>query len=232
MTEDEWLTSEDPGLLLNYLWWGRPQGDRKWRLFAVACCRRVWHLMTGESRRRAVEIAERFADGLASIEELEASRADAESTGVAVFNRPSNRTIDDYATAAARDVLEPYPRFVAQKLCSTLQYIADPHMDFISDVSAPVRREQRFLADLVRDIFGDPFRHTSLPAQDILAWNDSTLLKIAEAIYAERAFDRMPILHDALLDAGCADEALLSHCRNPEGHARGCWGLDAILGKS
>jgi hypothetical protein len=64
----------------------------------------------------------------------------------------------------------------------------------------------------------------------ILAWNDATVPRIAEGIYAERAFGRMPFLHDALLDAGCNDEVLLSHCRNPEGHARGCWALDFILG--
>ena len=85
-------------------------------------------------------------------------------------------------------------------------------------------------ANLLRCIFGNLFHCGDIDLA-ILGWNDATIPRIAEGIYAERAFARMPILHDALLDAGCADEALLSHCRNPEGHALGCWVLDRILGK-
>jgi hypothetical protein len=54
---------------------------------------------------------------------------------------------------------------------------------------------------------------------------------IAQGIYAGRAFDRLPILHDALLDAGCDDEAILSHCRCEGPHVRGCWVIDLLLGK-
>jgi hypothetical protein len=65
----------------------------------------------------------------------------------------------------------------------------------------------------------------------VLSWNDGLVAKIAQGIYEERAFDRMPILHDALLDAGCTDEALLTHCRRAGPHFRGCWVIDQILGK-
>jgi hypothetical protein len=83
---------------------------------------------------------------------------------------------------------------------------------------------------LLRDIFGNPFRPVRVEST-WLRWNDGTVKKIAEGAYDEDAFDRLPILHDALLDAGCDDEDLLAHCRTPEGHVRGCWVIDALLGK-
>jgi hypothetical protein len=87
-------------------------------------------------------------------------------------------------------------------------------------------------AALLRCIFGNPFRsQPPLPAS-VLAWNGDTVRRIAEGIYEERAFDRLPILADALLDAGCDDEELLAHCRSAGPHVRGCWAVDLILGKS
>ena len=65
----------------------------------------------------------------------------------------------------------------------------------------------------------------------VLAWNDGTVRRITEGIYEERAFDRLPILHDALLDAGCDNEDILAHCRSAGPHVRGCWVIDLILGK-
>jgi hypothetical protein len=86
-------------------------------------------------------------------------------------------------------------------------------------------------AALLRDIIGNPF-HTRYPADpNVLAWNEGTVRRIAQAIYDERAFDRLPILADALLDAGCEDEDLLAHCRSPGPHVCGCWAIDLILGK-
>jgi hypothetical protein len=64
-----------------------------------------------------------------------------------------------------------------------------------------------------------------------LAWQDGTVAKLAEAIYEERTFDRLPILADALEEAGCTDPAILDHCRQHPHHARGCFVLDLILGK-
>jgi len=56
--------------------------------------------------------------------------------------------------------------------------------------------------------------------------------QIAQAIYDERDFDRLPILADALEDAGCDNTDLLNHCRQPGDHVRGCWAVDLVLGKS
>jgi hypothetical protein len=86
-------------------------------------------------------------------------------------------------------------------------------------------------AELLREVFGNPFRPVTVdPAS--LAWNAGTVPRLAKVIYNERAFDRLPILADALEDAGCTDEQILSHCRGPGPHVRGCWVVDLLLAKS
>jgi hypothetical protein len=83
---------------------------------------------------------------------------------------------------------------------------------------------------LIREIVGNPFRRPTVQ-QAWLRWNDGTVPRIAQGIYEERAFDRLPILHDALLDAGCDNEDILAHCRGAGPHVRGCWALDLLLAK-
>jgi hypothetical protein len=85
----------------------------------------------------------------------------------------------------------------------------------------------RWQCDLARDVFGNPFRPASLDP----VWRSSTVVALAEGIYAERAFDRLPILADALQDAGCEDLDVLGHCRGEEPSVRGCWVVDLLLGK-
>jgi hypothetical protein len=96
-----------------------------------------------------------------------------------------------------------------------------------------VEREEtgsKLRCDLLRDIFGNPFRPVALdPAW--LAWRGRTIPKLARAIYDERAFDRLPILADALEEAGCTDADLLGHLRLPAVHVRGCFAVDAVLRK-
>ena len=62
-------------------------------------------------------------------------------------------------------------------------------------------------------------------------WRTPNVVSLAEAIYEQRAFDRLPILADALMDAGCDDADMLAHCQAGGLHARGCWVVDLILGK-
>jgi hypothetical protein len=82
-------------------------------------------------------------------------------------------------------------------------------------------------SDLLRDIFGNPFRRVSFAP----AWRTAPARKLAQAIYDERAFDRLPILADALEEAGCTDAEVLAHCRGGGEHVRGCWPVDLVLGK-
>jgi hypothetical protein len=80
---------------------------------------------------------------------------------------------------------------------------------------------------IFREIVGNPFA----PVEFDPRWRTSDVIGLAWAIYDERAFARLPILSDALMDAGCEDEAILTHCRTPNIHVRGCWLVDLILGQ-
>jgi hypothetical protein len=87
----------------------------------------------------------------------------------------------------------------------------------------------RYQPDLLREIFGPlPFRDIPSPPE----WRSANVIGLASTIYEERAYEHLPILADALMDAGCFDEDILDHCRNPGQHVRGCWALDLVLGKA
>ncbi len=88
--------------------------------------------------------------------------------------------------------------------------------------------ELNYQAQLTRDIFGNPFRPVAFDPR----WRTSDTVGLAQAMYDDRAFDRLPILADALMDAGCEDEQIISHCRSEGPHVRGCWVVDLVLGKS
>src|SRR5262249_59617620 len=112
--------------------------------------------------------------------------------------------------------------------CSvSLSALVKPSQRYDPDVAEAVRAETAAAqCDLVRDLF-TPFRRPAFdPAW--LVWSDGLVVKLADAIHEEHAFDRMPILGDALEDAGCADQRILSHCREGKRHARGCWVLESI----
>jgi hypothetical protein len=83
-------------------------------------------------------------------------------------------------------------------------------------------------SDLIRELFGNPFHPVTMSA----AWQTSNVTALGQSIYDDRAFDRLPILADALEDAGCDNSAMLNHCRQPGEHVRGCWVVDLVLGKS
>jgi hypothetical protein len=86
-------------------------------------------------------------------------------------------------------------------------------------------------ATILREVMGNPFRPLRIdPA--IIRWNDETPSRLARVIYEEQAFDQLPILADALEEAGCTDPDILDHCRQPDEHVRGCWLIDALLGKT
>ena len=80
---------------------------------------------------------------------------------------------------------------------------------------------------MLREVFGNPCR----PAAVDDAWLTSTVVSLARHIHESRDFSAMPILADALQDGGCTQPDILSHCRQPGGHVRGCWVLDLLLGK-
>ena len=93
--------------------------------------------------------------------------------------------------------------------------------------SETVHLLQRLQCEWLRCLFSNPFRPVAFDP----AWRTETAVGIARGIYEERAFERMPILADALMDAGCADEQVLGHCLGEGPHVRGCWVVDLVLGK-
>jgi hypothetical protein len=89
------------------------------------------------------------------------------------------------------------------------------------------RAEAAVQAQLLRCIAGNPF----CPVEVCRGWVSPDGLALAQAVYDDRAFEQLPILGDALEDAGCTEAAILDHCRDTGPHARGCWVVDAVLGK-
>jgi hypothetical protein len=210
MTEAEWLASTDPARMLSAL--RHDTSDRKLRLFAVACCRRIWHLMPDEASRVAVETGERFADELASRNDLVAAI-------VGIESQTYREDVPYRAATAAWHSATVIARRDSARFAASHSAEAD---------EAPAELVRAAIADLLRCVFGNPFRPVTLDP----AWRTSTVLGLASAIYAERAFDRLPILADALEDAGCDQPDLLAHCRSDNLHVRGCWAVDLILDKS
>jgi hypothetical protein len=214
MTETDWLRADEPTLMVRYLELKVRRQRRKLRLFACACCRRIWHVFTDERSQQAVEASERYADKL--IERGELSTA----------HRNANAVIEDSESTPA----EQAASFVAQGDFGVESILYLTQRSAFAGGSLH-KNEQVAQAAIVRDIFGNPFRPATL-AKSWLASKGRTAQALAQTIYDDRAFDRLPILADALEDAGCTDAAILEHCRGPGPHVRGCWVVDLLLGKS
>jgi hypothetical protein len=195
MKEKEWRTCTDVGAMLDYL--RKRASRRKLRLLAVACCRQKWSPLYEDRCRRLLNLAENYADGLASDAELTAARSIAYPTGLIWAIAP---------TAAE-----------ALSRC-------------VGDGEVPTKRADKTILSWIHEIFGNPFRRVEFdPAW--LTSNGGCVLKVAEGIYEERRLQDVPILADALEEAGCDHADLLAHCRQPGEHVRGCWVLDLLLGK-
>ncbi|HKB40341.1 MAG TPA: hypothetical protein VKD72_28180 [Gemmataceae bacterium] len=227
--EVDWLNGRHPLTLLAYLRMRTDvcrtkRGRRKLRLFACACARRYWNLIAqhpwkkGLLLQEGVEWAERFADGEIDREAFENAVAEAREEGqginVGVFA----------ASFMAGQAAHPAAFEGAWEVARLGPLVAGRWE------GEEVKCEQAAQCDLLREVVGNPFRRV-LVDPSWLRWNGGTIRNLAQPIYADRAFDRMPILADALEDAGCEDRALLEHCRSPGPHVRGCWALDLLLGK-
>jgi hypothetical protein len=226
MTEADWLTATDPERMLDYH--RGKVSDRKLRLFAVACCRAVWHCLTDPRSRRAVEVSEAFTEGLASDDELRYAGWKAEGAYYAQLVRRDQFRQEQRLIALG--VVHPDDTaFVSDELTQWInsaraaEHAANDPDEFLTEVSPNLLRPE-----LVLDLFGNPFRPVTFDPR----WRSESVVALATGIYADRAFDRMPILADALEEAGCDSADALNHCRGPGPHARGCWVVDLVLGKS
>jgi hypothetical protein len=248
MNEQEWMDQ-----------WVRenPEGDwiaflleegasaRKFRLFSCACCRLIWPFLTYEHTREAVEVAERFADGLAT----EAERDAAEVALYPLHNvrdREEESKPEWQAAIAASFAVWSDPRgnhgdahganYIEGHVHSTIAAGRGGRAE--SSVEEQLDAAERYFLRLWGDIFGVFFRASPVLDPSWLTWNGGTVAKLTESIYADRElpsgrFDPAlaVILADALEEAGCADPDLLGHLRRPGPHVRGCWVVDLLLGK-
>lgn len=229
MTEAEWFICTDPKPMLEFL--RGKASDRKPRLFGVACCRRHWHTITDERSRTAVGVGERLADGLAADLEREAAEGRAgQAAQAAVLERQTNHTLPEHfiiAARAARYTVMPGGTFDLEAGLATVAACRLMVLHATGD-RANRSAENAALCSTLRDIFGPlPFR----PVTADPSWLTSDVVSLAEGIYQDRAFDRLPILADALQEAGCTDATIVSHCRQPDEHWRGCWVVDLLLDK-
>jgi hypothetical protein len=225
VTEAEWLACTDPTEMLEFL--RGKVSDRKLRLFAVACCWRIWDALTEEAGRHAVEMAGRYADGEVTESELDLA-ADVAATCHSELEDELEEAGDPPPTADVRrfNALEAACRAAGRTgpfFLSGLESMCD-NADWARERDGAEYRAQ---CGLLRDIVGNPFR----PVTADPACLTSTAVGLARAIYDERAFDRLSILADALEDADCDNVDILNHLRDVGPHFRGCWAVDLVLGK-
>ena len=225
MTEAEWAVCVDPRRMLQFL---HSKGSKRiWRLFAVACVRRVEPLMRDPRSRLAVEVAERFADGEATGEELNAAHEQAE----AAAHQAHYEAYMDEARARFRWDATYEAFYIAAQAADAAVQCAAADISEANGGPTVVIAESLQLPDLLREVFGNPFRWITIDAA-WPAWNDGAIPKMAQGIYDGRAFGRLQLLADALEEAGCDNADILSHCRSGGEHVRGCWVVDLLLGKS
>jgi hypothetical protein len=242
MNEKKWLACREPSSLIQRIE-ARPRKEqyrlfwRKLVLFAINCCRHIDHLLVDQRCRNALAICERSLEGDASAKEGDRAFDDvtaAEAEGwegmtAGQLQALSAVTITVWFTFnwdQNQDIVADV-RGVAEETARAVTNAARPRGDDESYMRANPT-ESSFQAELFREIFGNPFRSVSFDP----SWRTSDVLLLAQGIYAERAFDRMPILADALQDAGCDSADILGHLRDSQAiHVRGCWALDLVLGK-
>ena len=222
-TEAEWPASNEPHRMLKVLarlrYTGTPVSDRKLRLLIVAGAHLVWDQLPEGEMRDVVEACERRAEGL-----IEQSVLDEYRGRFYGYVREGEDAPPEFRRLRGTEEMRSIFALVfaatySEQLLRTLA--GNNHW------RSGIAPRQQLVSHIVRDIFGNPFRPVALDP----AWLTSDVLALARGIYDEKAFDRMPILADALQDAGCTNEDILGHCRDAGPHVRGCWVVDLVLGK-
>jgi hypothetical protein len=214
VTEAEWLACTDPEKMMMFLWKSEKITDRKRRLFGVAVCRRIWHYLTDERSRTAVEVAARHADGQATAKELDAAYLAAFDVADALTE---SKDVDRNALrhAAWTADLASHPQWIGGGVALEAAEAVGTEIENVAQ------------ADLVRCLCGNPFHPLTLDP----IWLTPGVVGIAAFIYDDRAFGHLPILADALEETGCTNKDILQHCRQHSEHDRGCWVVDILLGK-
>jgi hypothetical protein len=229
VTEAEWLGKVDFDLYHEACEWllEEKKNGRKLRLWSCACCRRLGDFLADRRSWNALEVAERMADGLADKGEVQKARKAAAL--VPQIRQRLRGTPAEWAANVARFLLHPSAAEASQTAAIRASIAR-------AESGATTREaEDQSQFELLRDVFGNPFRHVTVSP----AWRTPEVASLAQAAYDQRELPsghlapaRLAVLADALEDASCADPDLLGHLRGPGPHVRGCWALDLILGKS
>ena len=223
MTEAEWLACTDPRVMVGFL--EDKVSDRKWRLFACAYCRTLlWDLLPDAGVRHAIAVSEAYADGQVPESALETQMSILRAVARGAVGRVAKVPyVPDYVPDAAKSREE--------RELDALEWaewaVRIPESGFWIAESEEERKHQ---CALLRDLLGNPFRLVTVDP-GWLTREGNSVLKLARAIYDEGRFDQMPVLADALEDAGSLNADLHAHMRGPGPHVRGCWAVDLLLGK-
>jgi hypothetical protein len=230
MTEAEWWAATDPLALADWLFFDAVAADRKLRLLSVACCEPLRTIVADSGVLVALNAAEAYADG-----QIDAAAMAATCNPLwrqfhdrmnGIGGELGSEQADNAENACLHSTMPSVPR------TRDLHHDLYPYApEIIALIDLPDRTHASFprTVRLLHDIFGPlPFRDIAIAP----AWRTSDVMALARGIFDEKAFDRMPILADALQDAGCDNDEVLSHCRAERWeHVRGCWVLDLLLGK-
>jgi hypothetical protein len=217
MNDVEWRSSFEPWIMLHTLHRSGPS-ERKVRLFNAAICRRFWDYLPEASRSIILE-SELLADGLVKANDAQELCDRANKVVHELFDQryptklyPSNdvRIQRDAAAAVCYAVLP-------NELWGAVAYFWELKPS-----------EKQHHSNIIRDVFGNLFRVVTVQPSGLA----TKVVSLAQTIYDDRAFDRMPILGDAIEETGCDNTDILDHCRSQAEHVRGCWALDALLGKA
>jgi hypothetical protein len=244
MTEAEWPNCSNIGKLVDFL--RNRTSTRKWRLFAHACCARLHHLCTDEFMKWSLSAIEMHADGQYRDQDLadlyDQVGAWGNNIEAPLRDREGVLHASTLSTVANAMLMAVKPEFTWSFLSGrristigSLVYYAQSAIAGLAweqtqnqeKTDAAKHAEALFQASLIKELFGSSFPPPSVSP----SWRTYDVRALAEAIYEERAFDRMPILADALQEAGCNNDAILTHCRSDGPHVRGCWVVDLVLGK-
>jgi hypothetical protein len=191
-------------------------GQRKLRFIAIASCNRILPLIS-DVHREAFHTTVARAESVAEGHVTSAQVADlfvAGKVGPSVWE-----------LTIASHCCHPQPRWAARRAVISVSRYVERHS---TEGKTARRDELRILTDIIRCVLGNPFKRVALSPD----WRTDTAVSLAHHMYESRDFSAMPILADALQDAGCDNEDILAHCRQPGEHVRGCWVVDLVLGKS
>jgi hypothetical protein len=228
MTEEEWLAAADPKRLLDFLRW--KASERKLRLALCGALNLFSSSVVADWIMGSRVVAENHADGLLSNRELNTFRSGLPVPAVGDQEAWRRRYFSGLLLCPKKKLFSSCEALLAYAVRARISVHAGPVWVWQKHREtriALLKRERPIIVQFLRDIFGNPFRPLTFAAE----WRTDTALSLTRGMYESRDFSAMPILADALQDAGCDNEDILSHCRGDGPHVRGCWVVDLVLGK-